>query len=190
MKLKQPLLFSMTLIAVLACTPQVSQSTLVVPVALENMADGADTIIFGTIQSSYSYKEKNWILTGVKVDVHEYIKSAGPDQPPVIELKIMGGEFGGQRMMIDHAPRFFPGDEVVLFLDRQKDKYLVYGIYYGACYVETGKDGMSKQVVGPVFSNPKVRNIVTQKIQSNTLPPEGEKLESFVQRIKKLIGRK
>jgi hypothetical protein len=190
MKLKQLLLFSIMLIAVLACTPQVSQSTLVVPVALENMADEADTIITGTIHSSYSYKEKNWILTGVKVDVHDYIKSADPARPPVIELKIMGGEFEGKRLTIDHTPRFFPGDEVVLFLDRRKDKYLVYGIYYGACYVVTKQDGVSKQVVGPVFSNRKVKNIVTQKTQSNTLPPEGEKLESFVQRIKKLIGRK
>ncbi len=190
MDFKRLLVFSMMLIAVLACTPQVSQSTLVIPVALENMTGEADTIVTGTIGSSYGYKEKNWIFTGVKVQVHDYIKSADPAKPSMIELKILGGEVDGKRLTIDHAPRFEPGQEVLLFLDRREDKYLVYGIYYGACYVVTDSDGVSKQVVGPVFSERKVKNSATQKIQSNTLPPDGEKLESFIQRIKDLIDRK
>ena len=190
MKFKRLLVFSIMLIAVVACTPQVSQSTLVIPSSLEFMVNKADTIVNGTIRSSYGYREKNLIFTSVKVDVHEYIKSADPDRPAVIELKVMGGEAEGQRLEIDHAPRFYPGDEVLLFLLRKKDKYLVFGIYYGACRIVTASDGVSKQVVGPVFSAPKVRNIATQKVHTNTLPPEGEKLESFVQRVKALIDRK
>jgi hypothetical protein len=190
MRLKQLLLFSMMLIGMLACTPQVSQSTLVIPSSLEYMAKKADTIVNGTIRSSYGYREKNMIFTGVKVDVHEYIKSADPARPAVIELKVMGGEAEGQRLEIDHAPRFYPGDEVLLFLMRDKDKYLVYGIYYGACHVLTGQDGVSKRVVGPVFSARKVQNLATQKVYMNALSADGEKLESFVQHVKDLIDRK
>jgi hypothetical protein len=185
MKLKQLLLFSIMLIAVLACTPQVSQSTLVIPSSLEFMANKADTIVNGTIRSSYGYREKNMIYTGVKVDVHEYIKSSDATTPPIIELKIMGGEAEGQRLEIDHAPRFYPGDEVLLFLIRKKDKYLVYGIYYGACQVVTAADG-----VGPVFSERKVQDLANKKVHMNTLPPEGEKLELFIQRVKDLIDQK
>lgn len=190
MKLKRLLVFTIMLIAVLACTPQVSQSTLVIPASLESMADKADTIVNGTIRSSHGYREGNWIFTGVKVDVHEYIKSADASRPPVIELKVPGGEAEGQRTIIDRAPRFKPGQEVLLFLNRRKDKYLVFSIYYGACYVVTGMDGVSKKVVGPVFTERKVMNAKTRKLYSNPLPPDGEKLESFVQRIKELIDRK
>lgn len=190
MKLKRLLIFSIMLIAVLACTPQVSQSTLVIPASLESMADKADTIVNGTIRSSHGYREGNWIFTGVKVDVNEYIKSVDASRPPVIELKVPGGEAEGQRIIIDHAPRFKPGQEVLLFLNRRKDKYLVFSIYYGACYVITGMDGVSKKVVGPVFSERNVKDAKTQKFYANPLPPDGEKFESFVQRIKDLIDRK
>lgn len=190
MKLKRLLVFSIMLIAVLACTPQVSQSTLVVPASLESMANKADTIVNGTIRSSYGYREGNLIFTGVKVDVNQYIKSADASRPPVIELKVPGGEAEGQRIIIDRAPRFKTGQNVLLFLNRKKDKYLVFSIYYGACYVVTGNDGSSKKVVGPVFTERKVMNAKTQKLYSNPLPPDGEKLESFVQRIKELIDRK
>jgi hypothetical protein len=154
------------------------------------MTNKADTIVKGTILSSYGYREGKWIFTGVKVDVNEYIKSADASRPPVIELKVPGGEAEGQRVVIDRAPRFKPGQEVLLFLNRRKDKYLVSGIYYGACYVITGIDGVSKKVVGPVFSERKVKDAKTQKVYVNPLPPDGEKLESFIQRIKKLIDRK
>lgn len=190
MKFKRLLVFSIMLIAALACTPQVSRSTLVIPSSLESMADRADTIVNGTIRSSYGYREGNWIFTGVKVVVNEYIKSAGASRPPVIELKVPGGDAEGQRVIIDRAPRFKPGQEVLLFLNRRKDKYLVFSIYYGACYVETGMDGVSKKVVGPVFSERKVMDAKTRKVYANPLPPDGEKLESFVQRIKELIDRK
>jgi hypothetical protein len=66
----------------------------------------------------------------------------------------------------------------------------VYGIYYGACHVLTGQDGVSKRVVGPVFSTRKVQNLATQKVHMNTLPADGEKLELFVKRVKELIDRK
>lgn len=190
MKFKRLLVCSIMIIAVLACAPQVSQSTLVIPSSLKYMANKADTIINGTIRSSYGYREKNMIYTGVKVDVHEYIKSSDPTTPPIIELKVMGGEAEGQRLEIDRAPRFYPGDEVLLFLIRKKDKYLVYGIYYGACRVVTAADGVSKQVVGPVFSERKVQDLATKKVHMNTLPSEGEKLELFVQRVKDLIDRR
>jgi hypothetical protein len=187
MKLKQLLLFSMMLIVVLACTPQVSQSTLVIPSSLEYMAGKADTIINGTVRDTYGYWEKKRIYTGVRVDVHEYIKSSDPTKPSTVELKVLGGQVGDQRLEIDHAPRFYQGEEVMLFLTRQGDKYLVYGIYYGVCRVVIDKNSGSKQVVGPVFTNPQVQNIATQQVESNPLPPEGEKLESFVQRIKVLV---
>jgi hypothetical protein len=190
MKLMRLLVFSTMLIAMLACTPQVSQSTLVIPASLESMADKADTIVNGTVRSSYGYREGDWIFTGVTVDVLDYIKSDDASRPSEIELKVPGGEAEGQRIIIDHAPRFKPGQEVLLFLDRRKDKYLVFGIYYGACYVVTGMDGVSKKVVGPVFSERKVMNAKTRTLKSNPLPPDGETLESFVQRIKKLVGRK
>jgi hypothetical protein len=178
------------LIALLACTPQVSQSTLVIPASLESMADRADTIVNGTIRSSYGYREGDWVFTGVKVDVHEYLESADASRPAVIELKVPGGETEGKRIIIDRAPRFKPGQEVLLFLNRRKEKYLVLGIYYGACYVVTDMDGVSKKVVGPVFSERKVMNEKSRKLYTNPLPPDGEKLESFVQRIKKMVGKK
>jgi hypothetical protein len=105
-------------------------------------------------------------------------------------LKVPGGETEGKRIVIDRAPRFKPGQEVLLFLNRREEKYLVLGIYYGACYVVTDMDGVSKKVVGPVFSERKVMNEKSRKLYTNPLPPDGEKLESFVQRIKNMVGKK
>jgi hypothetical protein len=190
MKLKQLLLFSMMLIGILACTPQVSQSTLVIPSSLAYMANKADTILNGTVRDTFGYWEQNRIFTGVRVDVLEYVKSADPAKPSVVELKVMGGQVGETRLEIDHAPKFTPGEQVLLFLVRQQDKYIVYGIYYGVCRVITAVDGVSKQVVGPVFNERKVQNIATQQAKLNPLPPGGEKLDSFVQRIRDLVGRK
>jgi hypothetical protein len=190
MKYMRPLVFSIMLVALLACAPQVSQSTLVVPASLESMADRADTIVNGTIRSSYGYREGDWTFTGITVDVHDYIKSADASRPAAIELKVPGGEAEGQRIVIGRAPRFKPGQEVLLFLNRRQDKYLVLGIYYGACYVVTGMDGVSKKVVGPVFSEREVMNEKTRTLHSNPLPPDGEKLELFVRRIKEMIGKK
>ena len=190
MKLKQLLLFSIMLIAVLACTAQVSQSTLVIPSSLEYMAGKADTIVNGTVRDTFGYWERNRIYTGVRVDVLEFVKSADPAKPSMVELKVMGGQVGEQRLEIDHAPRFTPGEEVLLFLVRQQDKYIVYGVYYGVCRVITAEDGVAKQVVGPVFNERKVQNIATQQVKLNPLPPNGEKLDAFVQRIRDLVGNK
>lgn len=190
MRLKRLLVFSLMLIAVLACTAQVSQSTLVIPSSLEYMAGKADTILYGTVRDTFGYWEQDRIYTGVRVDVMEYVKSADPAKPSAVELKVMGGQVGEHRLQIDHAPKFTLGEQVLLFLVRQQDKYIVYGIYYGVCRVIDTDDGLSKQVVGPVFNERKVQNIATQKVTLNPLPPKGEKLDTFVQRIKDLVDKK
>ena len=190
MELKRLLLFSMMLVAVLACTPQVSQSTLVIPSSLEYMVNRSDTIVNGTIRDSHGYWEKKRIYTGVRVDVLQYIKSADSSQPATIELKVLGGQVGDTRLEIDRAPTFEPGEEVLLFLIKQGDKYQIYGIYYGACRVVLDEDGVSKRVVGPVFSESQVKNIETQQVTLNPLPSGGEKLKPFVQRIKNLANQK
>jgi hypothetical protein len=178
------------LIAVLACTAQVSQSTLVIPSSLEYMAGKADTILNGTVRDTFGYWEQNRIYTGVRVDVLEYVKSADPAKPTEIELKVMGGQVGEARLEIDHAPKFTPSEQVLLFLVRQQDKYIVYGVYYGVCRVIDADDGLGKQVVGPVFNERKVQNIATQQAKLNPLPPGGEKLDTFVQRIRDLVDKK
>ncbi len=178
-----PLIF----IGLLACTAQVSQSTLVMPSSLDYMADKADTIVTGVVGSSYGYWENGIIFTGVFVDVTEYIKNADTAKPTRIELKVMGGQVGETRLEIDHAPVFKPDEEVLLFLVRQDGKYQVYGIYYGVCRIFAGSDGTTSQVSGPVFENREVQNMDTRMIRLNTLPPGGETLDSFVHRIKELV---
>ena len=185
--MKRLLIYPLTLIAMLACTAQMSQSTLVLPSSLGYMTEKADTIVNGIIRDSYGYWENKVIYTGIHVDVLEYLKSADPARPQRIELKVMGGRVGDSRLRMDSAPRFKPGEEVLLFLIRHGDRYQVYGFYYGVCRVSTGPDGVSKQVTGPIFSNREVRNLRTHKVQLNALPPGGEKLADFVQRIRKLI---
>ncbi len=189
MRLKRLVVFSAMLIAVLACTAQVSQSTLVIPSSLEYMAGRVDTILEGTVRDTFGYWEQNRIYTGVRIDVLEYVKSADPAKPSVVELKVMGGQVGETRLEIDHAPKFTPGEEVLLFLVRQQDKYIVYGIYYGVCRVIAAQDGVGKQVVGPVFNERKVQDVETRKVTLNPLPPQGEKLDTFVQRIRDLIDK-
>lgn len=190
MRLKRLAVFSLMLIAVLACTAQVSQSTLVIPSSLEYMAGKADTILNGTVRDTFGYWEQNRIYTGVRVDVLEYVKSVDPAKPSVVELKVMGGQVGETRLEIDNAPKFSPGEEVLLFLVRHQDKYIVYGVYYGVCRVITAEDGAGKLVVGPVFNERKVQDIATQQVKLNPLPPNGEKLDVFVRRIRDLVGEK
>lgn len=166
-----------------------ANATMVMPSSLEQMVAGSDAIIIGIVTAKNSYAEGNKIYTSVTVEVKEYLKSYGSENPSSIELKLLGGTVGTRTMSVDMTPKLETGEEVVLFLKRAGDKYVCYGFYYGVYQIKASKDGLTLTVSGPVYQTGKVYDFTSKTMVLNNLPIGGEPLTVFKGRITSLIAQ-
>ncbi len=84
------------------------------PLRISELTAQADLAVRGTVQTITSSKEHQRIYTHVEVQVSETLK--GRTASESVTLKLYGGAHGGLRIVVDGAPCFRAGEEVVLFL--------------------------------------------------------------------------
>lgn len=165
---------------VLTLLPTATSATTVMPVSLSHMTAKADTIVAGVVTETYSYWESGRIYTNATVATLEFFKHPTADRPRHITVKYLGGQVDETRMDVQGAPHLSADDEMVFFLMKHQDTYTIFGLHYGLCPILTDGATHAQRVSGPVFRTP-----ATQTCPP--LPPEGERVELFFQRLRELV---
>ncbi len=96
---------------------------------IEKLSKDADVILTGKVkdQKSEWNNDQTKILTKVKINVDEYLKSDINQQE--ITVTHLGGEVGEVGELYSHTPKFTGNEDVLLFL--KKDKQDNYKVLYG-----------------------------------------------------------
>jgi len=121
-------------------------SALMIEMSIEELTYEADAILTGRVKDMESRwnEEKTLIYTYVTVSVTEYIEMI----PEIEELKevivkVRGGEVGDIGVKVSDTPEFMRGEEVFLFLRRDRIEKLpifrVAGLFQGKYTIEEGK---------------------------------------------------
>jgi hypothetical protein len=112
--------------------------------SVDRMAREAILIVEGEVSGlEPQYEKVPWgrlITTLVRVRVQSTLKGTAESS---IGVRVIGGTIGSERVEVDDAPMFDPGDHVVLFLaNGRPGEYTVLGLYQGSFHVgnETGEE--------------------------------------------------
>ncbi|VVS95029.1 hypothetical protein [Desulfoluna spongiiphila] len=164
-----------------------TSATTVIPVSLTQLTQKVDTIVAGVVRETHAYWDEGRIYTDVTLETMEFLKHPTAHRPETIVVRTMGGQIGDMRMEVHGVPDLALDEEVVLFLRQHGEDYTIYGLYYGLCRIETNPDDASQSVTGPVFRARTTQSADTKALSLNPLPPNGEALDSFFQRVRDLL---
>jgi len=115
-------------------------ATVAVEVPLEQQVAEADAIVLGSVESTGHRLEARGgrlvPVTLTRVRVLRWLKGgAGPS----VELRTPGGRHPRGERRVVGAPRFAPGEQVLLFLRRSPDGFVPAGLSLGVYRVERGR---------------------------------------------------
>jgi hypothetical protein len=102
------------LLPAILLVPAVGATTLA-RLSLEQLAAGSDAVARVRCTSSESHWERASIWTVTTAEVVETLKGSLPAE---IAVRLPGGRVGHLNAAIEGTPRFHPGDDVVVFLQR------------------------------------------------------------------------
>jgi hypothetical protein len=107
-------LFSILLLPALLFSPSIRATTLA-RLSLDQIAAGSDAVARVRCTAAESRWENGSIWTLATVDVLESMKG---NLPASITIRMPGGRVGHLTATVDATPKFAPGNEVVVFLQR------------------------------------------------------------------------
>jgi len=105
------------LLALLYAPP--ARATVFVPMSVEDLARSSAAIVIGTVHDLTGIEERGRVFTLVSVAVEQTLSGELPGS--TITLKENGGSVPGRQEVIFGAPRFQPGEHVLLFLTVRPD---------------------------------------------------------------------
>lgn len=158
MRLSLPALFA---IGALSLGVGSAGATVLVPMDVDALAASSDLIVRGTAGETGSAwtADRKQIRSTTPVTVSQWVKG---ESKPVIAVATPGGTVGELTQQVSGAPRFQPGEEVLLFLVRQPGepaRYAITGFSQGKFAVTT-QGG---------------RSMITRNLpQTATLGPDGK----------------
>lgn len=97
---------------------------------IAGLSPHVDAVVTGDVVDLASRwsDDGNWIETVVRVRVDP---AANPGMPPELTLVQRGGEVGDVGLAVSHQPEWYPGEPVLLLLERQRDGYALAGAEHG-----------------------------------------------------------
>ncbi len=113
-------LSALTVLALVALTSSLAYATVVVPLTLADQVQRADLVVrarVGSVRSAY-VAERGTILSWTELEVTESLKGQAP---VTLTLRQMGGTADGQTMLVPGDAHLAPGEEVILFLRRDRN---------------------------------------------------------------------
>ena len=119
--------------------PIAASATQVVAVDLDTMVDTAAVACWGTVTSVTAARNGGRIQTTVVVQPSEVLKQDGSARPgDPVSFVLPGGVVGRFGQWVPGVPKFTPGMEVVVLLERQRDTgtLLLVGLPQGRYVVE------------------------------------------------------
>ena len=135
--------------------PSLASATIVRSLTVEQMAQGADAVILGTVskQTSGWNEGKTRIYTVTSISVTQSWKGSHT-VGSVIDIRQIGGTVGQLTQTVVGNAKFTVGEDVVVFLERSptEDMYFVMGMAQGRMGVVPGPNG-------PVVKRPSLHGI-------------------------------
>jgi len=95
---------------------------------LPDLCRGADVVVHGVVIEARSGWEGKRIITRVTIGIAETLKGAPGAR---VTVRRLGGVVGGVGQSVAGEAALAPGDEVVLFLARKPDGYVMLGMSQG-----------------------------------------------------------
>lgn len=128
------------LIAIALVLPVSAGATLLVYMSDEELTARADAVVQAEVLDVESYRDSRLhrVFTRVTLGVQQYLKGQGPDE---VVVRVAGGVLGDLEYRVLGAPRFEPGEEVVLFLQARDEAASVIGMTQGKLRVVTDDAG-------------------------------------------------
>ncbi|MES1245765.1 MAG: hypothetical protein ABUT39_29430 [Acidobacteriota bacterium] len=166
-----------------------ASATTLVRESLDGLVAGNRAVVVGEVldASSYWNEDHTFILTDVRVAVHEAVKGRVDRE---ITVTLMGGQVGDITTLIVGGPELIPGNSYVLFLNEEnlpgvERALTVRDLVQGAFDVRIGEGGL---------------RAISQAIKHPLLPDargsyepeggaEGFPLNSMIQSIRDIAGR-
>jgi len=107
------------------------------PATVEGLARASDAVVRGTVEASASRftADGRQIYTFAEIRTAAVWRGTAPTRAVV---RVPGGAVGDVGMLVPGAPRFTPGEEVVLFLRRAGAVHLLVGLAQGKFAVTGG----------------------------------------------------
>lgn len=103
-------------LAVLAPSP--AHATSIAPLTLEQMVDGSDLIVRGTVNDVWTTLDPVGVITHATITVERTLKGNASGE---VEVIVPGGELDGSINLVDGAPRYGVGERVLVLLSARKD---------------------------------------------------------------------
>ena len=143
---RQVLLGVMSL-AIAASAAAPAGATTLIRVGLDTLVAGTRAVILGEVVDATSYwnADRTFILTDVRIAVHEVFKGERSDQE--LTITIMGGQVGDLTTLVVGGPELIPGSSYILFLDEERLPGLeraltVRHLCQGVFDLRIGRDGL------------------------------------------------
>lgn len=177
-------------LALVASAVAPASATTLIRESLDGLVAGNRAIVVGEVvdASSYWNEDHSFILTDVRVAVHEAIKGNVKDRE--ITVTIMGGRVGEITTLIVGGPELIPGNSYVLFLNEEnlpgaERALTVRDLCQGTFDVSIGRGGL---------------RAISQANRQPLLPDargsfeaeggaEGFPMSSMIQSIRDMVGR-
>ncbi len=180
---------ALAIAAVAAGVVAPASATTLVRESLDGLVAGNRAVVVGEVldASSYWNEDHTFILTDVRVAVHEAVKGKVDRE---ITVTLMGGQVGDITTLIVGGPELIPGNSYVLFLNEEnlpgvERALTVRDLVQGAFDVQIGRGGL---------------RAISQAIKHPLLPDargsyeaeggaEGFPLASMIQAVRDMAGR-
>ena len=163
-------------------------ATVLVEVPLEDMVRDADAIIHGVVERtgtqmlvSNDTLEPNTVSV---IRVRSWLKGTGGE---AVRIREIGGVWQGGGLRIDGTPRYAPGEEVIVFLERRPEdgSYRTYGMVQGKFVVMHGVPGVPASVQRDLDGVSFARWIDGQMTVQNAQSGPAMVLEGFIDTIRR-----
>ena len=157
-------------------------------VGFEELVGGSDVIFHGRVALVEDQPEstrETGFFTRIHLEIIELVAGLPAEQATIV-LEIPGGVRGNKKLVIPGMPRFMPGDEVVLLLEKlQDERGLIFtGLSQGVYWVR--RDGLGPKVHRNLGELTLVRG---SEHSHGGIEPQGT-LQGLLARLRKLVLRR
>ena len=128
-----------------------AQATVVVVHPLDEMAHRADVIVHAQVKDQRIVREEGRIITLTAVEVIEGIKGAKAGD--ILTVFQVGGKLDGEYVSVVGNSVFTPGEEMVFYAMRHRDRLVSYGVGLGKFVVDRDTSTVSiREDIGDVVA--------------------------------------
>jgi hypothetical protein len=157
----------MTTIFLATCVAAPLEATTLARLSLDQLARAAETVARVRCTEAASYVQDGTVWTRTQFTVIEPLKGVPPAQ---VTVRLPGGRAGGVLVVVEAAPRFRPGEESVLFLERTSTgEYSVTGWALGTFRVRrnarTGEETVTQDSSGLAVFDAAARRFVIEGVR-------------------------